>query len=82
VLDSVHTITEVNVEKDEARQHKGGKPPRDPNAKWGVKGSRWRRDQKGQKVRQRVLSYGYKPHVSLNVQTGLITSMTHTPGNA
>ena len=82
VLDSVHTIADVNVQKDEARQHKGGKPPRDANAKWGVKGSRWRRDENGQKVRQKEVFYGYKSHVSLNAQTRLITSMTHTPGNA
>jgi len=82
VLDSVHSIADVNVQKDEARQHKGGKPPRDANAKWGVKGSRWRRDENGQKVRQKEVFYGYKSHVSLNAQTGLITSMTHTPGNA
>jgi IS5 family transposase len=82
VLDSVHSIADVNVEKDGARQHKGDKPPRDPSAKWGVKGSRWRRDEKGQKVKQKELFYGYKSHVSLNAETGLITSMTHTPGNA
>jgi IS5 family transposase len=82
VLDSVHSIADVNVEKDEARQDKGGQPPRDANAKWGVKGSRWRRDENGQKVRQKELFYGYKSHVSLNAQSGLITSMTHTPGNA
>jgi IS5 family transposase len=82
VIDSVHTIADVNVEKDEARQHKGGKRPRDGSARWGVKGSRWKRDEQGQKVRQKELFYGYKSHVSLNAQTGLITSMTHTPGNA
>ena len=38
VLDSVHTIADVNVQKDEAQQQKGGKPLRDANAKWGVRG--------------------------------------------
>ena len=82
VLDSVHSVADVNVEKDEARQRKEGKPPRDASARWGVKGSRWSRDEKGQRVRVKVAFHGYKLHSSLNAQTGLITSITHTPGNA
>jgi hypothetical protein len=33
-------------------------------------------------VRQKELFYGHKPHVSLKAQSGLIKSMTRTPGNA
>lgn len=33
LIDSVHTVADVNVGKD-------GKPPRDPGARWGVKHSR------------------------------------------
>jgi len=82
VMDSVHTIANVNVEKDDKRQNKDGKPPRDPSARWGVKGSRRQRDEHGRKVEQKEYFYGYKAHVSLNAETGLITSMAHTPGNA
>jgi len=82
VLDSVHTVADVNVEKDEKRQNKDGKPPRDPNAKWGVTGSRRVKDEHGQPVEQKEHFYGYKAHVSLNAENGLITSMVHTPGNA
>jgi len=35
VIDSVHTIADVNVEKDERRQ-RDGLPPRDGSARWGV----------------------------------------------
>ena len=33
-MDSVHTVTDMNVGRDERRQ-KDGKAPRDPNAHWG-----------------------------------------------
>ncbi len=34
VVDSVHTVADVNIEKDE-RGQKDGQPPRDGNARWG-----------------------------------------------
>jgi IS5 family transposase len=82
VMDSVHTIADVNVEKDKQRRDKGGQGPRDPNARWGVKGSHRRQDETGQVVKQKEYFFGYKAHVSLNAENGLITSMVHTPGNA
>src|SRR3972149_8208744 len=81
VVDSVHTTAEVNVEKEEARQKKG-KGPRDPDARWGVKGSKKVRDEEGRERRQTESFYGYKAHVSLNAETGLITSLKVTPGAA
>ena len=81
VLDSVHTIADVNVEKDKKRQEKD-KPARNPNAKWGVKGSRQLKDEEGREVEQKEYFYGYKAHVSLNAESGLITSMVHAPGDA
>ncbi|MBM4430086.1 MAG: transposase [Chloroflexi bacterium] len=47
-----------------------------------MKGSRRVKDEQGQAVEQKEYSYGYKAHLSLNAQSGLITSMVHTPGNA
>jgi len=81
VIDSVHTVANVNVEKDDKRR-RDGKPPRDPGAKWGVKHSRLVKDDQGKRSRQKVYFYGYKGNVSLNAQTGLITNATVTPGNA
>jgi transposase, IS5 family len=81
VLDSVHVIADVNVPKDEGRQSKG-QAPRDGDAAWGVKHTKKVRDQKGKVVKQKEYFYGFKEHVSLNVATGLITSVTHTAGNA
>jgi hypothetical protein len=33
IIDSVHTLADVNTDKDQSRQHKG-KGPRDPDAQW------------------------------------------------
>ena len=35
IVDSVHSIADVNTEKDKKRQDKEGKGPRDGGAKWG-----------------------------------------------
>lgn len=63
ILDSTHTVPDVNVEKD-GRRKKGGQPLRDPNARWGVKRTRIVRDEKGQKKKVPECFYGYKAHVS------------------
>lgn len=81
VVDSVHTIADVNPGKDEGRQKKG-KGPRDPDARWGVKGKKVVRNEAGEKQQQREYFFGYKTHVSLNAETGLITSLKVTTGSA
>lgn len=81
VVDSVHTVADVNTRKDESRQKKGGKGPRDPSAQWGVKHTRKVKDDKGETVEQPEYFYGYKAHVSLNSEAELITSVRVTPGN-
>jgi IS5 family transposase len=81
VLHSVHTVADVNTQKDESRQKKEGKGPRDPSARWGVKHSRRVKDPQGRVVEQREYFYGYKAHVSLNSESELITSVRVTPGN-
>ena len=81
VVDSVHTVADVNPGKDEGRQKKG-KGPRDPDARWGVKGKKVAVDEAGKKHEQREYFFGYKSHVSLNAETGLITSLKVTPGSA
>ncbi len=82
VIDSVHTIADVNTAKDERRQRKEGKPPRDADAAWGVKGTKRQRDEDGKLIQKRQYFHGYKAHVSLNSGSELITSLTVTPGNA
>ena len=79
-LASVHSLADVNTSKDNKRRG-GKKKPRDPDAKWGVKGSRKFKDQQGKEVDQVEYFMGYKGHVSMNAENNLITSMEVTPGN-
>jgi len=81
VMDSVHTVANVNVDKDH---------PRDPGAGWGVKDS-WpgktlqgepKRDEQGRVVKDKLSFYGYKSHVSLNADAQMITSLRVTAGGA
>ncbi len=81
IVDSVHSVANVNVEKDERRQKKG-KPPRDPDAGWGVKHQRKVKNETGERVEQREYFYGYKAHVSMNAQSELVTSLEVTAGGA
>lgn len=81
IMDSVHSVANVNIGKDEGRKGKG-KGPRDPDAKWGVKHTRKVKDEEGKTHDQREYFYGYKAHTSLNAENGLITSVVATPGNA
>lgn len=71
----------MNPGKDEGRQKKG-KGPRDPDARWGVKGKKVVKDEAGKKQEQREYFFGYKTHVSLNAETGLITSLKVTTDSA
>lgn len=82
IVDSTHTVANVNVEKDERRQEKEGKGPRDRGARWGVKHSRRYRTGQGQPVEHKEYFYGYKTHTSLNAEAEMITSVTVTAGNA
>src|SRR4030066_841291 len=82
VIDSVHTIADVNTDKDKHRSNKDkGDKPRDPDASWGAKGKKKVQDhQTGKVYRQTEYFYGYKAHVSRN-QNGIITSIATTSGN-
>jgi IS5 family transposase len=80
VMDSTHSVANVNTRKEESRK-KGGKGPRDPQARWGAKHSRKVKDAQGNIYHQTEYFHGYKAHVSLNAESGLITAVTVTPGN-
>jgi IS5 family transposase len=81
ILDSVHTSANVNTGKDQARQE-GGKGPRDPDARVVHKGRRRVVEADGQTELRDVRYCGYKTHVSLNAESGLITSFEPAPGNS
>jgi len=81
IIDSVHTIADVNTDKDQNRQRKG-KGPHDPDAQWGVKHKHQVKNEKGEAVEQTEYFYGYKAHVSMNAESGLITSLETTSGEA
>jgi IS5 family transposase len=81
VVDSVHTVADVDNDADRQRQEQG-QPPRDRQAQLVRKGKRRQTSPDG-KVRERQVHYlGYKSHVSLNAETGLITTIVPTGGSA
>jgi len=57
VIDSVHSEANVNPAKDKGRID-DGKGPRDPDAKWGAKGSQKVKDQNGKEVKQVKYFFG------------------------
>jgi len=81
IIDSVHTLANVNTDKDQTRQNKG-KGPRDGDAQWGVKHKHKVKNEKGEEVEQTEYFYGYKTHVSMNAESGIITSVEVTSGEA
>jgi IS5 family transposase len=81
LVDSTHTVANVNTTKDDRRQKKGGKGPRDRGAFWGVKHTKRRRNEEGKIVRQPEYFYGYKMHTSMNAEAEMITSVVVTGGN-
>jgi transposase, IS5 family len=81
VVDSVHTVADIDKDADRARQEHG-KPCRDPQAQIVSKGKRRKTEPDGTVVEREVRYLGYKSHVSLNAETGLITTVRPTPGSA
>jgi len=79
VIDSVHSEANVNTAKDKKRKDDGN-GPYDPDAKWGAKGKRKFKNQKGKDVDQVKYFYGYKGHMSMNAKNNLITSLEVTSG--
>lgn len=78
IVDSMHLIADVNITKDRQRQ-KEGKPPHDKDAHWGAKGDKVVETAHGSEKKTEYY-YGYKDQVSLNGETGLVTSVI--PGRA
>ncbi len=81
VVDSVHTVANVDNDADRKRQEQG-EPARDPEASVVQKGKRTVTEANGQVTTRAMQYHGYKSHVSLNAATGLITSLQPTTGKA
>jgi IS5 family transposase len=81
VVDSVHTVADVDNAADRQRQEKG-QAPRDKQAQLVKKGKRRQTGPDGKVTEQEVQYLGYKSHVSLNAETGLITTIEPTGGSA
>jgi transposase, IS5 family len=81
VVDSVHTVADVDNDADRHRQEQG-QAPRDPEAQVVKKGKRTVTQPDGKVEMQESQYRGYKSHISLNAETGLITTVHPTPGNA
>jgi IS5 family transposase len=80
IVDSVHSAAHANPDKEENRRRKG-KEPHDPDARWAAKHSRKVKKENGEIEKQIKYFYGYKAHVSLNAETGLITTVQATAGD-
>ena len=80
VVDAVHTIANVNNEKDRKRIEQG-KPSADPDATVVNKGTRTVTEPDGTTHKEEVKYLGYKTHVSLNAESGMVTSIIPTFGN-
>lgn len=80
ILDSVHTQVDVNNAQDQRRQEHGGRP-RDPQAGVVNKGKRNVVQANGKTTSMQITYRGYKTHVAVNAQTGIVTSLHTTCGN-
>jgi IS5 family transposase len=81
LIDSVHTVADVDNDADRRRQEQG-KAPRDRQAQLVNKGKRRQTGPDGKVKTTQVKYLGYKSSVSLNAETGLITSLKPTGGSA
>jgi len=81
VVDSVHTVANVDNEADRDRQA-AGQRSRDPEATLVKKGTRAVTKPDGTVATEQLQYRGYKSHVSLNAATGLITTILPTLGRA
>jgi IS5 family transposase len=79
VVDATESVAEVDVQRDKGRREEGGEP-RDKDASWGSKGKRKVKTADGKVVEVNQMFYGYKSHVSLNAERGIITSVIATTG--
>jgi IS5 family transposase len=80
LIDSTHSIADVNVSKEDKRKD-DDQEPRDPDARWGCKGSYTVRGPNGERQRRHKYFFGSKMHTSMNAEAQMITSLVVSPGN-
>lgn len=80
LVDAVHTVADVNVEKDRRRQEQG-KPLADPDAEVVQKGTREVTKPDLTTKVEKVIHRGYKTHVSMDAESGIVTSIKPTLGS-
>ena len=80
LVDSTHTLADVNVAEDKHRQEQG-KPRRDGDARWGVKGKKGGK-RRGKKRSKPHCFRGHKMHTAMNARSEMITSLLITGVNA
>lgn len=80
LVDSVHT--EANVDRNRNRERREqGLPSTDPDATLVHKGKRSVVDADGTVHQQEVIYLGFKTHVSMDAETGIVTSIKPAMGN-
>lgn len=79
IVDSVHTVANVNNARDRER-HEQGKPSADPDATVVHKGKRLVTKANGMVEQRELMHLGYKTHVSQDAETGIVTSIKPTTG--
>jgi len=80
LVDAVHTVANVNNEKDRKRQERG-QPSADPDATVVNKGTQTVTAPDGTQHEQEITYLAYKSHVSLDAETGIVTSVKPTIGS-
>ena len=80
VVDAVHTIANVDNDKDRHRQEEG-KPSVDPDATVVRKGERAVTEPDGSTEQKEIMYLGYETHVSMDAETGIVTSIKPSVGN-
>lgn len=80
LVDSTHSVADADLAQRK-RRDEDGRGPRDPDARWGCKGTYTYYDEGGQPHQGKKHFYGYKTHTSLNQANQMITSLKVSCGN-
>jgi IS5 family transposase len=75
-LDATHTFAKVDTDQPDDPNS-----PRDPDATWGCKGNETKTTADGEKVQIPKYFLGYKAHLLVESQAGIVTGYHATPGH-
>lgn len=79
-LDATHVLADVDTHADKERRGQG-EPPRDPDARWGCKGTETKLTPDGKPVEVAKFFHGYKVHALAETDHGIVTGLSVSPGN-